>query len=282
MTVPAKDLRPSSTAAGVPCLAALVTPRRLTLETVVVDAQANTEESQRCDAILMERKQKEMETEELERKIREFLEAEKEKLSHLPPDLQRTYGELQDNQKRLIADEDKLRLTFNNVCMQLAQIEEDVNADRNKRRLTELQAQKMALQERVMKLEKDVNKPALSETEMREQLLEQVKKDKESTATYERNSAGLEQRIKQAEEELEKLESGGSQADAEDAKKYQKLQEKDQEMTEFIEKFDDTFKKESVSVKDLEQRIVQVPNRVSVGVSLCGHTQMHSQLYSGR
>jgi len=56
------------------------------------------EESQRCDAILMERKQKEHETEEIERKIREFQQAEKEKLSQLSPELQRRYpceGELE-------------------------------------------------------------------------------------------------------------------------------------------------------------------------------------------
>jgi hypothetical protein len=40
--------------------------------------------------------------------------------------------------------------------------------------LIKLQAEKMTLQERVAKLEKEVNKPVLSEAEMREQLLEQV------------------------------------------------------------------------------------------------------------
>jgi len=77
------------------------------------------EESHKCDAILMERKQKEAETEEIERKIRELTQAEKEKLSHLPADLQRTYGELQDTSKRLIADESKLRSQYDHMCMQV-------------------------------------------------------------------------------------------------------------------------------------------------------------------
>jgi predicted nuclease with TOPRIM domain len=81
--------------------------------------QANMEESHKCDAILMERKQKEAETEEIERKIRELTQAEKEKLSHLPADLQRTYGELQDTSKRLIADESKLRSQYDHMCMQV-------------------------------------------------------------------------------------------------------------------------------------------------------------------
>jgi len=54
------------------------------------------------------------------------------------------------------------------------------------------------------------------------------------------------------------LAAGGSAADSEDAKKYQKLQEKDAEMTEFIEKFDETMEKETQSVHDLGERIVQV------------------------
>ena len=54
--------------------------------------------------------------------------------------------------------------------------------------------------------------------------------------------------------------AGGGAADSEDAKKYQKLQEKDKEMTEFIDKFDDTMQKESQAVLDLEHRIVQVPS----------------------
>ena len=134
---------------------------------------------------------------------------------------------------------------------------------RNKQRLIEMQGQKLALQERVAKLEKEVDKPVLSEDEMRKQLLDQVKKDKESAATYERNAAALEQRIKGAEEELEKLESGGSAADSEDAKKYQKLQEKDAEMTEFIDKFEETMEKETQSVHDLGERIVQVLAHIS-------------------
>jgi hypothetical protein len=211
----------------------------------------------------MERKQKEHETEELERKTREFQQAEKEKLSHLSPDLQRKYGELQDNQKRLLADEDKLRGIFNNVCMQLSEYEEQVNANSKKQQLIKLHANKTALQERVSKLEAEVNKPVLSEAEMREHLLEQVKKDKESTATYERNSATLEQRIKQAEEELEKLESGGSTADAEDAKKYQKLQEKDQEMSDFIAKHEETMQKEREAIKVTEHRVVQLLEHIS-------------------
>ena len=58
--------------------------------------------------------------------------------------------------------------------LQLGSIEEEVRLDRNKQQLIKLQAEKMTLQERVAKLEKEVNKPVLSEAEMREQLLEQV------------------------------------------------------------------------------------------------------------
>ena len=100
-------------------------------------------------------------------------------------------------------------------------------------------------------------------TGLREQLLEQIKKDKEETAWYERNSGALEQSIKQAEEELEKLDSGGPAADAEDAKKYQKLQEKDQEMSDFIAKHDDTMLKERDAIKETERRIVQLLEHIS-------------------
>jgi hypothetical protein len=225
--------------------------------------QQNEERTQRCDAILLQRKHTEMETEELERKIREFQQAEKEKLSHLSPDLQRRYGELQDNQKRLLADEDTRRRFFDDLCSQLGEKEEQLKADGKKQRLIQLQSKKNALKERVSKLEAEVNKPVLSEAEMREQLLEQIKKDKEETAFYERESQALEQRIKQAEEELEKLDSGGPAADAEDAKKYQKLQEKDQEMSDFIAKHDDTMLKERDAIKETERRIVQLLEHIS-------------------
>ena len=87
------------------------------------------EESHKCDAILMERKQKEAETEEIERKIRELTQAEKEKLSHLPADLQRTYGELQDTSKRLIADESKLRSQYDHMCMQVHTLTHTTNTN---------------------------------------------------------------------------------------------------------------------------------------------------------
>jgi len=149
------------------------------------------------------------------------------------------------------------------LCSQLGEKEEQLKADGKKQRLIQLQSKKNALKERVSKLEAEVNKPVLSEAEMREQLLEQIKKDKEETAFYERESQALEQRIKQAEEELEKLDSGGPAADAEDAKKYQKLQEKDQEMSDFIAKHDDTMLKERDAIKETERRIVQLLEHIS-------------------
>ena len=114
-----------------------------------------------------------------------------------------------------------------------------------------------------MKLEDELNKPQLSEAQLKEQLMAQVKKDKEDTAWYQQKITEHEQKIKNAMQELEQLEEGGSaqkyeKMQEEEAKKYQKLQDKDKEMTEYLDTFEDTKAMETQNVKDLQHRITQV------------------------
>jgi intraflagellar transport protein 74 len=72
----------------------------------------------------------------------------------------------------------------------------------------------------------------------------------------ERSIADVDTRIKQAEEELKALEQGRGSDSQEDVSKYQKLQEKDQEMTAFIASFPAALQAEQTAVKDTEERIL--------------------------
>jgi len=225
--------------------------------------RSNVETSHECDQLLMQRKHIEEQTQQTDVKIQKHSQEEMAKLGELGEDAKKRYGELQDDQKRLHADEDKLRGEYDRICRALGNVEEEVKGDRNKQRMQDLLARRHSLERSIQSVNEELAKAALSPQEMQAQFLEQAKKDKESAATYERNSAALEQRIKQAEQEIEKLESGGSSADTEEAKKYHKLQEKEKEMQDFISSFPETFKKEKQSVVDLEHRIKELLEHIS-------------------
>lgn len=221
----------------------------------------NDSERGKIDEIFTERQEKEAEIKNLEAEAARFQKAAEEKLKSLSNEQRLAYAQLQDDHSRLMADVEQKQAHYDQLCRQVAAGEQSLKSEPLKQRLNVLEEQQLKLEERKAELELEVNKPVLSEAEQREQLLDQVKQDNKDIAIYERNIQEVEKRIRDANDEIEQLESGNSVSD--DVKKHQKLQEKDQEMTEFIDNFEETFKRESAAVKDAEFRIMKLLEHIS-------------------
>jgi len=221
----------------------------------------NDAERGKIDDIFTERQEKEAEIKNLESETNKYQKQAEEKLKSLSNEQRLAYAQLQDDHSRLLADVEQKQALYDNLCRQVAAGEQALKSEPLKQRLNVLEEQWLKLEERKRELEAETNKPVLSEAEQREQLLEQVKQDNKDIAIYERNIAEVEKRIKDANEEIESLENGSSVS--EDVKKHQKLQEKDQEMTEFIDNFEESHKREGAAVKDAEWRILKLLEHIS-------------------
>jgi intraflagellar transport protein 74 len=222
----------------------------------------NDHESQKLDGVFSERREKEEDTKQVEEQLRQVQMKAEEKLNTLSQEQRMQYAQLQDDFSRIEADIEQKRATYDNLCRQVAKFEQSLAQEPNKQRMNSLQDQMQQLIARKRELEAAANKPVLSESEQREQLLQQVKEDNAHIATLTRNVEEKEKRIVETQKELDALEAGGGE-ETEEVKKYRKLQEKDQEMTEFIEQFDEKKKRELEAVVEVERRVVALMEHVS-------------------
>jgi len=223
----------------------------------------NDADRKRVDYLFLECQAKENEIRSIEQQCSEFQKKAEEKLNSLPAEQRMQYAQLQDDYKRLLADVEQKQLTYDNLCRQLSAGEEALMAEPLKQRLNSIQEQKLKQLEQKRNLEAELNKPVMSEEEEREMLLSQVKEDNKQIKITERNMEEINSRVRQVHQDLEELEKGGGVKESEDAKKYQKLREKDQEMTEFIENFDQKHSKELTTVKEIETRIFKLLEHIS-------------------
>jgi len=218
--------------------------------------QRNDEERRKVDDIFTQRQEKEAEIQKLEQQTLAKLSQAEEKLKTLSVDDRRRYAELQDELSRFQADVALAQQQYDLECRRLAKCEQDLKLEPRKQRYHVLEEQRQQLEERRRALEAETNKPVLSEEKQREQLLAQVKDDNKQLQITDRSIADVDARIRQAQQELDALESGRGSDSQEEVLKYHKLQEKDQEMTAFISAFPAALQAEQAAVKETEERIL--------------------------
>uniref|UniRef100_A0A7S0HH41 Intraflagellar transport protein 74 homolog n=1 Tax=Hanusia phi TaxID=3032 RepID=A0A7S0HH41_9CRYP len=223
----------------------------------------NDADRRRLDRLFLDCQEKENDIRTIEQQCAELQRKVEEKLNALPQDQRMQHAQLQDDYKRLLADVEQKQLTYDNLCRQLSAGEEVLLAEPLKQRLNSIQEQKLKLLQEKQNLEAELSKPVMSEDEEREMLLSQVKEDNNQIKITERNMEEIQSKTRQVSQDLEQLEKDGGIKESEDAKKYQRLREKDQEMTEFIENFDQNHSKESSTVKEIETRIFKLLEHIS-------------------
>ena len=218
--------------------------------------QRNDEERRKVDDIFTQRQEKDAEIQKLEQQTLAKLSQAEEKLKTLSVDDRRRYAELQDELSRFQADVALAQQQYDLECRKLAKCEQDLKLEPRKQRYQVLEEQRQQLVERRRALEAECSKPVLSEEKQREQLLAQVKDDNKQLQITERSIADVDARIRQAQQELDALEAGRGSDSQEDVSKYQKLQEKDQEMTAFIAAFPAALQAEQAAARETEERIL--------------------------
>jgi len=222
----------------------------------------NDAERRRVDEVFSERHEKEQDIKQVEQEIAQVQSVAEEKLNMLSQQQRMDYAQLQDDYSRLEADIQQKQTTYDNLCRQVAKYEQELQQEPNKQRMNSLLEQRQQLMVRKRELDASLSKPVLSEAEQKDQLLQQVKDDNAHTATFVRNIGDAEKRIAQIQKDLDAFESGGG-AESDEVNKYKKLQEKDQEMTEFIERFPEANKRENEAVQATQRRIVALMEHVS-------------------
>mmetsp|Transcript_122702 Transcript_122702/g.212771 ORF Transcript_122702/g.212771 Transcript_122702/m.212771 type:complete len:585 (-) Transcript_122702:179-1933(-) len=221
----------------------------------------NLQQSEKCDQIFLEGKQRDAKAKELENQIRQQLDEMDQKLNAEPEKKEQYYSLRQQSQKLMDELLPKQRdLEF--LQRKHKTLQAELKADQVKQAAMKLQERKEKLEQKKKDLVAEIRQHGGTLPDEKSRLLNQVKSE---TAEIENLQAQMEtvkaetQKVKEA---LAHLESDLSEYRGDRAEKYKELEAKDREMQDFIDKFDDAKKTALDDTTKCEERIVHLLEQI--------------------
>lgn len=187
----------------------------------------------------MMRKQRESETSKTEDQLEALYREIQARINDLEPGKLRAYNELlakqRDLQERLATNE----IRINEVNQKIAQYESDDRTNSHRKEFSALEKTFQAMRKEAESLSEELEIASLDPKEANAKFKARVDDFKQSTKATEERAVGLREDIGRLKRQLEELNSV-TEEDSGEAAKYDLLVKRDQDMTAFMDKFDET------------------------------------------
>jgi chromosome segregation ATPase len=212
-------------------------------------AEKNRQSGQDLDRIFMQRKQRESETQQVEEQIDGIHRSIQKRLNDLEPGKLRVYNELMMRQKEL---QDRYLLSenrLNEINNSIRNYESDEKNNSLRKEYLSLDKHYQQLRKDSDSLQEELDIASLQDPrEIQKRFVERVAFFKQQTLNCDNKLSMLKEELTNAKRNLEDLTNSTSAAfggnsndvDAEDIAKYELLVKRDQDMTSFIDSFDET------------------------------------------
>lgn len=233
----------------------------------------NAQERLQVDAVFGERIAVESSAKELESQVAHHQEEMKRKLNDLPMLKQKEYQALAEENGKLQEEVARLEQELEATTHELHHLEHELSRDQVKQRALALQEKLSQLTARRYELEEEEKKLSLSPEAQRAQLKEQIRRDKADISRAESQITELQQAIRREESKLQgvRMDLSEQQGGLEDADKYDKLVQKERDLTEFIENFEPRRAGVLNDCAGRQANIVQILERVSRHLQIKGN-----------
>jgi intraflagellar transport protein 74 len=227
----------------------------------------NDSDRRRIDAVFTERSTKESQTRDIEQQIGALKQTAEKKLNELAPEKRQRYQQLSEQNSRLLDRLGRQQEEYDALCRSLAQFEVELNREPLKHRMFQLEQQRTQLRQRKGELDEDTGGRPLSVPEVREKLLQKVKEDNALIATLDRQMEELQKQISKYRDQIQQYDLDLDEAKGEQSeKKVQELLQKDKEMQDFIDAFEETKATELEQNKKTQNTIVALLEHVSQNI----------------
>ncbi|CAG9332959.1 unnamed protein product [Blepharisma stoltei] len=224
----------------------------------------NQRQREMLDSLFLERKGMENQLAAIEHEIATINAQAEERLTELEPDQRQEYVQLQNENKNLEDEIGQKKQLLDNVNQRLVMADAKLRTDVMKQKANHLREQKESLLRRKEDLEVQTNDQNLSFPEAREKLLARVKADNQVIKDIESRTKEVEKGIANYKKQIEEMEQElKTSSDTSHIQKYEILNQRDQEMTQFIESFETTKKNELEMIKTLEDNISNLLEQIS-------------------
>lgn len=231
---------------------------------------ANEQQRSDVDQIFMEKKSHEEEIARMDQEIAAIARAAEDRLNELHPDQRREYEDLREENQRLVSDLSEARDELDQVNGRLNAVEGRLRSDVLRTRYQQLIGVRKELSERLEGLEKEVRQCSMSIPEQRDLLLTKVKTDNAEIVAAEKRNQELKLENEKLRAQIREVTADAQERKDEgsDQQKYEILFTKDQEMTQFIEGFDQSKQEEENKMKAKQEGIVRILENISKSLGL--------------
>merc|ERR1711937_947194 len=225
----------------------------------------NDQQRQDLDAIFLEKKHHEEEIRKIEEEIGMIRKQAEDRLNELHPDAREEYENLQEENSRLNQELSSARMDLDRVNTRLATAQGRLQSDVLRMRAQQQRETMAELMERHSKLKEEADTLKLSIPEQRELLVAKVKAENAEINAAEKTFGELKKEIQRYKKQAQEMETDINERKGEstDQHKYEILFSKDQEMSQFIEGFDEAKKEEEEQMAQKQRRIVQLLTETS-------------------
>ena len=201
------------------------------------------------DKLFQEKREMENQIQSMEGQIQEINQAGESKLNDLDPEQRNEYEKLKDENAHLAQEINNHRNELEEVNSRLVQAEGRLKADTLKQRAQHLKEERTTLLKKKEDLELQTNEMNLPFPEARERLLNRIKYDNAEIKQVEKDIGEMRKMIETYQRNIKEIESDlqEKKSDENEAQKYEILYQKEREINEFMEKFEEektTYEKE--------------------------------------
>eukprot|EP00801_Mesodinium_rubrum_P001856 Mrub_01856.p1 GENE.Mrub_01856~~Mrub_01856.p1 ORF type:complete len:612 (+),score=204.57 Mrub_01856:2-1837(+) len=224
----------------------------------------NNKQKSVLDNLFIERKNNEEKVVELERQLQEFqLETEK-LLNDLDP-MQRTEYENLSNENRALDEEcGRKRQEIEEVNYTLSQMDQRLRLDVQRQKSKTLREERDTAFKRNEELKMQLDELNLPIDELKELFRAKIKKEEDNNKELEERAKDLKRLIDNYSKQLLEQEQQAKNKDSKsETEKYELLLNKDREIDEFFNKFDDEKQREETEVATLQDKIEQTLEELS-------------------
>jgi len=202
--------------------------------------EKNAQASQELDRIFMLRKQKENEYNEIEEKIESHFKSIRNRIdTELEPGKRRAYNDLLNKQRELQERNMNVENKLNEINTRIRQLEADDKSSSLRKEYATIEKNIQSLRKDAEYLQQELDIANLEPKEAHSKFVTRVNDFKKTTKDYEEKIILLKEEISNDKKTLEDLNSNNNEDNGETAK-YELLVKRDQEMTVFIDQFDET------------------------------------------
>merc|ERR1719398_673065 len=229
----------------------------------------NDQQRQDLDAIFLEKKHHEEEIRKIEEEIAMIRKQAEDRLNELHPDAREEYENLQEENSRLNQELSAARMDLDRVNTRLATAQGRLQSDVLRMRQQQQRETLAELMERHSKLKEEADTLKLSIPEQRELLVSKVREENAEIQAAEKTFGEIKKEIQRYKKQAQEMETDINERKGEstDQQKYEMLFSKDQEMSQFIEGFDQNKRDEEEQMHDKQKRIVQLLTEMSKVIS---------------